>query len=192
MRKTERLDALTTLTALLQHKTPLSYRFQSKTSLSPLSKEICFGVSRHYVRLEALADRLLNKRSKDISVWLAILIGLYQLHFLNIPDYAVVKETVALLDQLKKPWAKGLVNAILRRYCREKDTILSDLKQNKSFLYGHPDWFIKRVQHDWPNDWQTILIANDCHPPMSLRINRSRTDATTYLSRLQDIGMDAF
>ncbi|MDP3706110.1 MAG: 16S rRNA (cytosine(967)-C(5))-methyltransferase RsmB [Legionellaceae bacterium] len=190
MKKTERLDALTTLTALLQHKTPLSYLLQSKSPLSPLSKEICFGVSRHYLRLEALADRLLNKRPKDITVWLAIFIGLYQLHFLNIPDYAVVKETVALLDQLKKPWAKGLVNAILRRYCREKDIILNDLKQNKSFLYGHPDWFLKRVQHDWPNDWQATLIANDCHPPMSLRINSSRTDAATYLSRLHEIGMD--
>lgn len=190
MKKTERLDALTILTAVLQHKTPLSYLLQTKTSLSPLSKEICFGVSRHYLRVEALADRLLNKRPKDITVWLSILIGLYQLHFLNIPDYAVVQETVALLDQLKKPWAKGLVNAILRRYCREKETILIDLNQNKSFLYGHPDWFIKRVQHDWPDDWQTILTANDCHPPMSLRINSSRTDTATYLSRLQEIGMD--
>lgn len=191
MKKIERADALTILTALLQKKTPLSYLLQSNPSLSPLTKEICFGVSRHYLRLEAIANLLLTKRPKELDVWLCILIGLYQLHFLNIPDYAVVKETVALLDHVKKSWAKGLVNAILRRFCREKESIVNQLSKSTSYTYGHPDWFIKLIKKHWPNNWHEILIANDCHPPMSLRINHKHTDINSYLSRLKEIDMGA-
>jgi len=189
MKKNERFDAFTILSSLLQQRTPLSYLLQGKTSFTPLTKEICFGVTRHYIRLEALANCLLNKRPKDISVWLCILIGLYQLHCLNIPDYAVVKETVALLDQLKKPWAKALVNAILRRYCREKESLLQTLSQHNAFIYGHSDWLIHRIQTSWPDNWQAILTANDCHPPMSLRVNQAKISATDYLAALETHGI---
>ncbi|MDP3562213.1 MAG: 16S rRNA (cytosine(967)-C(5))-methyltransferase RsmB [Legionellaceae bacterium] len=191
MKKTERLQAVTILKSVLQQKTPLSHVLKTNPTPTPLTKEICFGVCRHYIRLEALANSLLTKRPKEIDVWLCILIGLYQLHFLNIPDYAVVQETVALLDQLKKTWAKGLVNAILRRYCREKDILLSKLDQNIAYQYGHPAWFIKQIKNDWPNDWQSILTANDQHPPMSLRVNQQRTNIRDYLTCLHENDMDA-
>ena len=191
MKKNERLQALRILTTLLQENTPLSHLMPSGDQLSPLSKEICFGVCRHYFRLAALADRLLTKRPKAIDVWASLLIGLYQLHYMRIPDYAVVKETVALIDQLKKPWAKGLVNAVLRTYCREQETLLAGLKDNRSFNYGHPEWLIKRLQTAWPNDWQTILQENDNHPPMTLRINGAKGSRDTYLDRLQQAGIDA-
>ena len=191
MKKNERLQALHILTTLLQDNTSLSHLMPSTAQLSPLSKEICFGVCRHYFRLAALADKLLSKRPKAIEVWASLLIGLYQLHYLRIPDYAVVKETVALLEQIKKPWAKGLVNAVLRTYCRKQETLLTDLQNNSSFLYGHPEWFIERIKAAWPNDWQAILQANDTHPPMSLRINNNGTSSQEYLTRLQQADIDA-
>jgi len=189
MKKNERLNALHVLTKLLEENTPLTHLMQSATDLSPLSKEICFGVCRHYFRLSALADALLNKRPKTIDIWASLLIGLYQLHFLRIPDYAVVKETVALLDQIKKPWAKGLVNAILRTYCREQETLVASLGNNPAFVYGHPEWFIKRLQKDWPTSWEAILLANDKHPPMSLRVNARHTTVANYLARLEEVNI---
>lgn len=189
MKKNERLQALRILINLVQDNNPLSQLLQSPTAISPLTKEICFGVCRHYFRLTALADTLVNKRPKAIEVWMSLLIGLYQLHYLRIPDYAVVKETVALLEQTKQSWAKGLVNAVLRRYCREHETLLAHLKTNPAFIYGHPDWYIKALQSAWPNHWQAIIQANDSHPPMSLRINAQLTSATDYLSRLQQAGV---
>ncbi len=191
MKKNERLQALNILTSLLQDNIQLSHLLATSAPLSPLTKEICFGVCRHYFRLSALADRLLTKRPKAIDVWTSLLIGLYQLHYLRIPDYAVVKETVALVDQIKKPWAKGLVNAILRTYCREQETLLAELQNNPSFSLGHPQWLTKRLQAAWPNDWQTILQANDTHPPMSLRVNRYRTTASDYLNTLKQVDIEA-
>lgn len=191
MKKNERLQALHILTKVIQDETPLLHLMQATEDLSPLSKELCFGVCRHYYRLQALADCLVNKRPKQIDVWLCLLMGLYQLHYLRIPDYAVVKETVGLLAPIKKPWAKGLVNAVLRSYCREQEALLARLAENMSFIYGHPEWLIKRIQHAWPDNWQAILKANDTHPPMSLRTNGSRIPATDYVTRLTEEGIEA-
>ena len=191
MKKNERLQALHILTAVLHDKTPLLHLMQATADLSPLSKELCFGVCRHYYRLEALANCLVTKRPKQIDVWICLLMGLYQLHYLRIPDYAVVKETVGLLTPIKKPWAKGLVNAVLRSYCREQEALLTRLADNNAFIYGHPDWLVKRIQQAWPEHWQNVLLANDIHPPMSLRVNGARITAQDYLTRLQNAGIDA-
>lgn len=191
MKKNERLQALRILVKLLQERTPLSHLFQAQSELTPLTKEICFGVCRHYFRLQAIADCLVDKHPKAVDVWLVLLIGLYQLHFMQKPDYAVVKETVALLDPLKKSWAKGLVNAVLRTYCREQAALVARLQTNPDFLYGHPAWFVQRLKKDWPDDWQSILQANDAHPPMSLRVNQQRGDRAAYLERLHQNGMKA-
>jgi 16S rRNA (cytosine967-C5)-methyltransferase len=187
MKKNERLQALTILTTLLQDRVPLSHLMPTSAQLTPLTKELCFGVCRHYFQLEALADFMLTKRPKVIEVWVALLMGLYQLHYLRIPDYAVVKETVELLDNLKKTWAKGLVNALLRRYCREQDKLLAACKKT----FNHPRWFVHRMQTAWPNDWQKILEANDTHPPMTLRVHAPKTTTQAYLSQLHAAGKDA-
>lgn len=187
MKKNERLQALNILTTLLQDKIPLSHLMPASAQLTPLTKELCFGVCRHYFQLEALADHMLTKRPKVIEVWVALLMGLYQLHYLRIPDYAVVKETVELLDNLKKTWAKGLVNALLRRYCREQDKLLAECQKT----LNHPQWFIRRIKTAWPNDWRNVLEANDTHPPMTLRVHAPKTTTQTYLSQLQEIGKEA-
>ena len=191
MNKNERLHALKILTGLLTQKGSLSQLMPAHEDVSAMTKEICFGVCRHYFRLEAMAEHLVNKKPKEKEVWLALLMGLYQLHWMNQPDYAVVKETVALLDKIKKTWAKGLINAVLRNFCREKERILQQLSENPLFVYGHPLWLLKRLQTDWPHQWQSIAKANHEHPPMTLRVNTQRHSRENYLQRLKDAGLEA-
>ena len=191
MKKNERLQALQILTTVLQEKTPLLHLMQAAADLSPFSKELCFGVCRQYYRLQALADCLVKKRPKQEDVWICLLMGLYQLHYLKIPDYAVVKESVALLAPIKKVWAKGLVNAILRTYCREQESLINRLAHDTAFRYGHPDWLIKRIKLSWPDHWEAILQANDTHPPMSLRVNHQQTTAEAYLATLKNAEIEA-
>ncbi len=191
MKKNERLQALGILLKLVQDKVPLAQLLRATDGLSPFVKEICFGVCRHYYRLQVLADCLVRKRPKEVEIWLVLLVGLYQLHFMHKPEYAVVKETVALLEPLKKIWAKGLVNAVLRTFCREQATVLARLQDNDHFIYGHPSWFIQRLKTDWPQDWQNVLQANDEHPPMSLRVNQRRVQRSQYLTHLEAMGISA-
>lgn len=188
--KNDRLRALKILLQVLEHQTPLTHIFQKNADISSLTKAICFGVCRHYFRLQAITDSLVKKRPQ-MDVWVILLMGIYQLHYLNKPEYATVKETVDLLDAVKKSWAKGLVNAVLRGFCRERTAILEKLSQQPMFIYGHPNWFIKRIKQDWPLDWEAILIGNDTHPPMSLRVNQRLSTRDDYLEILKSAGIAA-
>lgn len=191
MKPNERLRAVNMLSSLLDDKIPLTYLLQSSPDVTPFTKTLCFGVCRHYFRLQSLADLLVSKRPKSTQVWACLLIGLYQLYALDIAEYAVVKETVAILPLLQAAWAKGMLNAVLRRYCREKEALIMAVQKSNAFQYAHPGWFIKRLKKDWPNHWQAICFANDERPPMSLRINRRLTTVEGYLKRLHDVGIDA-
>ena len=179
----DRLDALNILMHVIRDKTTLSQQLPPNNAYSSLTKEICFGVCRHYIHLQSLADQYLDKRPKDLDVWILLLIGLYQLDFLNIPKYAVVQETVAITTTINKLWAKNFINAILRAYCRESTTNLMH--------YNHPAWLKKRIMRDWPEHWQNIFAENDKHPPMTLRVNIQKNTTTNYIKRLTENNIQA-
>ncbi|KTD73867.1 16S rRNA (cytosine(967)-C(5))-methyltransferase RsmB [Legionella tucsonensis] len=191
MNKNERLHALKILTHLLTDKSSLSQLMPATAEVTPMTKEICFGFCRHYFRLQALAECLLQKKPKELEVWVALLIGLYQLYYMQLPDYAVVKETVALLEKIKKPWAKALVNAVLRNFCRQQKEIVTRLSADPLFIHGQPQWLLERLQADWPDDWQFIAQANDMHPPMTLRVNVQKNSVAEYLQILKREGIGA-
>jgi 16S rRNA (cytosine967-C5)-methyltransferase len=191
MKNNERLHALKILKTLLEDKASLSQLMPASAEVSPMTKEICFGFCRHYFRLQAMADCLVKKKPKEIDVWVALLMGLYQLHYMKIPDYAVVKETVAVLEKIKKRWAKGLVNAVLRNFCRKQDEILASLAHDQAFIYGQPQGLLKHLKTDWPNDWQNIAKANDTHPPMTLRVNLRKNSVADYLAALKKADLEA-
>ena len=187
MKQNERLEALQALICVVQNHDSLS----QLTLSTPLVRALCFGVCRHYFRLEVLANLLVKKRPKEIEIWIILLMGLYQLHYMRIPDYAVVKETVSLAVSCKKVWAKGLINAVLRNFCRQEATLLEKLASHPAFIYGHPEWLIARIKQAWHEHWQAILQANDQHPPMNIRVNRLHHRAEAYLATLQASGKTA-
>ena len=105
----------------------------------------------------------------------------------TIVDQAV---TAASQDQeLAK--AKGLVNAVLRRFLRERDQLLTDLSQHLSSRWNYPDWWIQKMQRDWPHDWEHILAAGNQPPPLTLRVNRRKITTEAYLQLLQEQAMQA-
>lgn len=133
---------------------------------------LCYGVCRWYHKLDEMAASFLDKpfKSKDHDIYCLILLGLYQLIDMRVAEHAAVAETVSATQTLKKPWAKGLINAVLRRYLRET----AKTPSTAITTYSHPAWLIEKIQRDWPNEWQDILIANNQHPPFALRVNQKR------------------
>ena len=87
--------------------------------------------------------------------------------------------------------AKGLVNAVLRRFLRERDQLLTDLSQHLSSRWNYPDWWIQKMQRDWPHDWEHILTAGNQPPPLTLRVNRRKVTTEAYLQLLQEQAMQA-
>jgi 16S rRNA (cytosine967-C5)-methyltransferase len=181
---TERAEALQALLEVVEKKRSLSHL---KTNLTPFAQTLCFGVCRHYFKLNAIATYLLKKPLKKTKVQLTLLLGLYQLLELDLPEYAVLHETVALLRQPHFAWAKSLVNAILRRYCREKEQINQALldSKNPAYLYNQPDWLQQRLEASWPNHWKSLIQASNTHPPMNLRVNARQTNREAYQAQLQ-------
>ena len=132
-----------------------------------LAKNLYWGTLRHYYALRAwLNESLLSKplKKKESRLFWLILLGLYQIRHLNIPNHAAVNETVRLC---KMPWQKKLVNACLRKACQTIDYQSEDL----SAQYNHPIWLIDLLKKYWPEHWQSILIANQSIAPQTLRVS---------------------
>ncbi len=158
-----------------------------------LVKELCFGVCRWYFRLTTLLDLLLAKplRAKDQDIQVLLLIGLYQLLYLRIPEHAAVQETVAAAKALKKPWAAQLTNGVLRTFLRQRDTLLLSVDHTLIGRYAHPKWLTDEIYAAWPMQGEAILTANNRHPPLCLRINRLKINRTDYLHQLTTQGITA-
>jgi 16S rRNA (cytosine967-C5)-methyltransferase len=195
---TPRLVAISVLTRV-------SSEGQSLSSLLPhafgplpperraLAQELCYGTLRWWHRLDAVLGQLLDKplRNKDADIHCLLLCGLYQLAYMDIPPHAAVSETVAVTAALNKGWAKGLVNAVLRRYQREREVLEQQLTADPEGHYAHPRWFIEALQEAWPEQWQVILEANNLRPPMTLRNARNHQSREACLEELAAAGIAA-
>lgn len=158
-----------------------------------LAQALAYGVLRWYWRLDWLLSQLLQTplKKKDTDIQASILLGLYQILEMRIPDHAAVAETVKLASQLKKDWAKKLINGVLRNFLRQRDALLTRMQENIVARTAHPAWLLRQLQHDWPQQWESITAANNAAPPMTLRVNALHFDRSSYLVRLGETAINA-
>jgi len=164
---------------------------QVTDSEKALLQAFCFGMSRWSGRLSALVDALLSKplKRKDNDIYLLMQLGVFQLAYTRIAPHAAVDTTVAAVKHFKKPWAKGLVNAVLRNYQRRADALTELLDEPASF--SHPPWLLLRLKKDWPQQWQNIVEQANQQAPMTLRVNQLKLSTSHYLEQLNAAGITA-
>jgi 16S rRNA (cytosine967-C5)-methyltransferase len=107
------------------------------------------------------------------------------------PDHTLVDQAVTAARS-RTPAAAGFVNAVLRRFLRERDVLVSAAQHQPVAAWNHPLWWIDRVRQDWPGQWQALLVSANEHPPMTLRVNARRGTATAYVERLAAQGRAAW
>jgi 16S rRNA (cytosine967-C5)-methyltransferase len=158
-----------------------------------LVQELCYGVTRWYHQLDFILACLLDKKikPKDVDIKALAMVGLYQFLYLRTPPHAVVAATVDACTDLGKPWAKNLVNALLRRYQREHGSISENMESRFSAKYSHPEWLLHLIKRDYPQNWQEICNTNNSHPPMYIRINRLKTTRDKYMGLLSQAGIES-
>ncbi|MGD9659746.1 MAG: 16S rRNA (cytosine(967)-C(5))-methyltransferase RsmB [Porticoccaceae bacterium] len=158
-----------------------------------LLQELCYGTLRHYPALELILSQLLEKplKAKDADISALLLSGLYQIREMRTPSHAAVNETVNATKNLKKPWAKGLINGVLRTYLREADTLVTRCAGDIRYQTCHPHWLVDALNSAWPEQAAAIIAANNQRPPMTLRVNQRRICRSDYLSLLREQQIDA-
>lgn len=106
--------------------------------------------------------------------------------------FTLVNQAVEAAKRTESTRAQAsFINACLRRFLRERDALVQRTEQDPVAVWNHPAWWIKRLQNDYPDHWQAILQANNRQAPMTLRVNRRKTDPATYLATLQQSGIEA-
>ena len=106
------------------------------------------------------------------------------------PAHTLVDQAVAAVRR-RTPAAAAFVNAVLRRFLREREVRVERALQSPVAAWNHPGWWIRQLQRDWPAQWQALLAAASQHPPMTLRVNRRRVSGADYRQRLAAQGRDA-
>ncbi len=145
-------------------------------------QELVYGVCRWYGELELVSKEYLRSpiRKKDRVVHFILLIGFYQLRYLQTADHAAVAETVNACKQLNKVWAKNLINGCLRNYQRNPAEVADATTQS------HPRWLREEITRAWPNHSLAVMHANNQRPPMCIRVNRMQSNRDEYLKLLEE------
>lgn len=157
------------------------------------AQELCFGVLRWYFRLDFLSGRLLERplRNRDMDVQAVILSGLYEMSHMRTPDHAAVSQSVETVKAIGRPRSAALVNAVLRRFQREQESLSQLVDAEPAARYAHPVWLLDALRSDWPEHWERIVEAGNERPALHLRVNRLRSSVGDFLTVLADAGLAA-
>lgn len=155
------------------------------------ARHLAYGVLRWKSALEWLAAELLSKpvKKRERAVQRLLLLGLQQLWHDQTASHAAINETAECARSLGKPWAVGLINAVLRRFQRERASLLERLDQSEH-RFAHPGWMLAQLKTDWPQQWQSIVEANNHQAPLWLRINRQRAEWSSLRNDLSAAGFE--
>ena len=156
----------------------------------PGTQALAFEALRRLGTAQALRARL-APRQPPPAVDALLLTGLALLAAGDDAPYSehtLVDQAVTAAHD-RNPASARFVNAVLRRFLREREALVERLQRDPTARYNHPLWWIDRLRADWPGDWQAILRAADRHPPMTLRVNARRIGAAAYIERLAAAGM---
>jgi len=156
-------------------------------------RSLGYGAVRGYFRHEAILGRLLSTpvRSLDFLVRALLSVALYELEDERTPEYAVVDAAVQTAKATDAVRASGLINAVLRRYLRERKTLDAEIASRPATRHAAPIWLADRFRADWPVRWTQLLAASDSHAPMWLRVNSRLKTTAEYLGQLQQAGIGA-
>jgi len=174
-------------------------RIAARIDAAPPTRGAIQAISYHAMRRLGLTDALLALLASQpprpealrglLNCALALLVDEDEAGYdsFTVVDQAV--EAAAISPELHA--AKGVVNAILRRFVRERVSLMPQATKTPPGTWNYPTWWIDRLQSAYPEDWQRILHAGNQPPPLTLRVNRRRGTVEDYLQMLAEAGMGA-
>lgn len=149
--------------------------------------------SRGWLRYTTALDRLLERplARREPVLHALLVLGLVQIAALGLPEYAAVAATVEAARHLRKPAFANLVNAVLRRYLRERAAIEAALDADPVSRWSLPRWLIDAFTADWGELAPELLAASNTEAPLTVRVNARRASAEDLLDRWSKAGIAA-
>ncbi len=147
--------------------------------------ELLYGTLRQWWALSRIGESLIEREVTDKGVVAALNIGLYQLLYMNTPDYAAINDTVEALKTLDKSYGVGLVNAILRKVQKSPEKFYKKVNKNHSL----PNWLAKQLKMDWAACYAELGVSLRTPAPIYLRVNVRKTTLTDYAKALDAAGI---
>jgi len=156
-------------------------------------RAVALGTLRWWSRCEALVAPLLTRSPQQTAPLLRALlcVAVHQLQHSRNPPESTVSAAVNAARLAGLGHAAALVNAVLRRFLRERDVLAAAVDREPAVRYAHPQWLVDALRAAWPDCWEELLAANNAHPPLTLRVDVSRVSRDDYLRQLAEAGLPA-
>jgi 16S rRNA (cytosine967-C5)-methyltransferase len=151
------------------------------------------GTSDHLIAL--LAER--PPEALDPHLLAALRLGLYELLYAGgTPDHAAVDQAVALAKGQRPRRGSGLVNAVLRRAARERDSLLSGLDDSTpasaAIAHSVPLWLAEMWWAELgPDAARAVMAASNEPAETALRVNTLRAEPGEAVASLRAAGIEA-
>ena len=157
------------------------------------ASSLVYAGTRGWLRWDAALPLLLRRPlpRRLARVRALLVLGLTQLEDLGTPAHAALDATVQAAEALGHGTQRGLVNAVLRRWLRERDTLLPRLEADAEARTRLPAWLLAAMAHDWPQQQDALVAACNQEASPVLRVNTARTTRAEYLERLAAAGIAA-
>ena len=160
-----------------------------------LVSELLYGLQRHRRRLDYVIESFSRRSLEDIdpAVLDILRLGMYQLSDMRVPQHAAVNETVDLAKRHIGRGAASFVNAVMRRASEDlRHVDMPDREELYPFLgtvYSYPRWLVEYlVGLLGPEEAESLCIAQNEVPGLTLRANTSRIDPSVLLGELESCG----
>jgi len=154
-------------------------------------QDLSYGTLRDYGRGDFFLRRLINTPLQAVELRALLLAALYRLVARPQDAHTTVDQAVRAAATLEHGKYKSLTNAVLRNFLRQHAALTDAAEADEVAHWRHPHWWVARLRCDYPDQWQSVLAAGNERPPMTLRVNRRKTDAAAYLAQLSAAGIAA-
>jgi 16S rRNA (cytosine967-C5)-methyltransferase len=156
-------------------------------------RAIALGTLRWYLRLKPAIAPLVSRPFDELSPRLGALLvtAAHQVEYSRGAPEAQVHLAVDASRVVGEPRASGVVNAVLRRFVAQRAELLAAADADTAQRHAHPRWLVEALASAWGDAADGILVANNLHPPMTLRLDPAQLSAADFLRSWRALGREA-
>ena len=162
-------------------------------------RTLVYGVIENQIYLDYKLSHFVRSGLKKVRPQALILMrmGAYQLEFLGgVPDYASISETVKIAKKVCRG-LEGFINGVLRAYQRGSEGVpMPDEGKDPAGALAVRYSYTEDIAELWMrmfgrDEAERLMAAGNEAPPLTVRVNRLKTDAETLVEDLRSRGFSA-